>query len=195
MSVIKSLIGLSAIALIAAGCSKQADDVAASNAPATAPVEANSDSGGMASMAGMASVPAMDGATAVMSFTKAPLMDPNTAEMMALASLPQLSEAEAQKLVDARPFETPSDMHAVLSDSKSEAELKALYSVLFVKVGLNSGADADYRLIPSTLSARKLAHEFEEYRPYSTMDDFKREMAKYVSAAEVEFLSRYVTLD
>jgi hypothetical protein len=80
----------------------------------------------------------------------------------------------------------------------SEVELNGvpgLTDALFVKVGLNTGAEEDYKLIPSTMSPGKLAHEFEEYRPYESMDQFRREMAKYVSEEEVAYLVRYVTLD
>ena len=59
----------------------------------------------------------------------------------------------------------------------------------------NSGAEDDFKLIPSTMSPGKLAHEFEEYRPYDSISQFRREMAKYVSEDEVTYLTRYVTLD
>lgn len=181
---------MSALALIIAACSQQADNTPVAAAPA-----ASTTPDGMAMGAGMAGMAGNEAALTDLIFTNAPLMNPNTAEMMALASLPGLSQADAQALVDARPFATPSEMNAVLSSRKSEAELRAIYSAVFVKVGLNSGENEDFRLVPSSLSARKLAHEFEEYRPYKTMDDFTREMAKYVSAEEVSFLTRYVTLD
>ena len=45
------------------------------------------------------------------------------------------------------------------------------------------------------MSPGKLAHEFEEYRPYESMDQFSREMSKYVSDGEVAYLTRFVTLD
>ena len=41
----------------------------------------------------------------------------------------------------------------------------------------------------------KMVHEFEEYRPYRSMDQFRREIGKYVDADEVARLESYVTLD
>ena len=38
----------------------------------------------------------------------------------------------------------------------------------------------------------RMHHEFEEYRPYSAMAEFRREMGKYVDDGEVDRLSRYV---
>jgi hypothetical protein len=41
----------------------------------------------------------------------------------------------------------------------------------------------------------RMAHEFEEYRPYTSLEQFRREIGKYVDAAEVARLESYVTLD
>lgn len=128
-------------------------------------------------------------------FSAQPLIDPNTATAEQLAQVPGLTEAAAQAVVENRPYATPSELHAVISDGMSEDDLFTVYSAMFVKVKLNSSANEDFRLVPSTLSARKLAHEFEEYRPYSSIEDFRREMKKYVSEAEVAFLERYVIVD
>ncbi len=131
---------------------------------------------------------------AVQTFATAPLIDPNSATEAALA-LTGLSGADVAAIVSGRPFASMSALHAVIGEGKDPATIKALYSVLFIKVGLNTGSEDDYKLIPSSLTPRHLAHEFDEYRPYASLDDFAREMSKYVSAAEVENLKRYVTLD
>jgi hypothetical protein len=39
-----------------------------------------------------------------------------------------------------------------------------------------------------------MRHEFEEYRPYSAMAQFQREMGKYVDDEEVARMSRYVEI-
>lgn len=128
-------------------------------------------------------------------FASAPLINPNDATEAQLAAIKGLSEADVATIVSGRPFASMSDFHAAISDGKEPEAIKGLYNVLFIKVGLNTGSEDDYKLIPSTLSPSHLAHEFEEYRPYDSLDDFAREMKKYVSAAEVENLKRYVTLD
>jgi hypothetical protein len=128
-------------------------------------------------------------------FSTAPLIDPNTAPESALSAVPGLSSAGVSAIVAGRPFSTPTELHAVIGEELSEEDQRAVYTAMFIKVSLNSGAEADYKLIPSTLSPGKLAHELEEYRPYESMDQFRREMSKYVSDEEVAHLSRYVTLD
>lgn len=130
-----------------------------------------------------------------LTFPTVPLIDPNTASEAELSAVPGLSDAAVAAIVAGRPFSSPSALHAVIGDGLSEDDQWAIYNALFIKVGLNTGAEDDYKLIPSTLSPGKLAHEFEEYRPYESMDQFQREMAKYVSEEEVAYLTRYVTLD
>ncbi len=38
----------------------------------------------------------------------------------------------------------------------------------------------------------KMVHEFEEYRPYVSIQQFRKEMSKYVGADEIENFERYV---
>ena len=128
-------------------------------------------------------------------FATAVLIDPNTASEDILAAVPGMSEAAVAAVVGSRPFATPSELDAAIGDVLDEEGRKMVYALVFVKVGLNSGAEEDYKLIPSTMSPGKLAHEFEEYRPYESMEQFSREMSKYVSDAEVAYLERFVTLD
>jgi len=128
-------------------------------------------------------------------YSSAPLINPNEASPAQLASVEGLRDTDVAAILAGRPFSSMSSLHAIISVGKEASELTDLYGRLFIKVGLNTGAEEDYKLIPSTLSPRHLAHEFDEYRPYSSLDDFAREMKKYVSDAEVENLKRYVTLD
>jgi len=134
---------------------------------------------------------AQDGPT----FSTAPLVDPNTATQEELAAVAGLNTEAVQAILENRPFATPSALHAVIGESIGEDNQFSVYSAIFVPVKLNSSSNDDFRLVPSTLTARKLAHEFEEYRPYSSIDQFRREMSKYVSDEEVDFLTRYVIVD
>jgi hypothetical protein len=129
------------------------------------------------------------------SFPTTPLIDPNAVPETVLAEIHGLSDSAIAAVIAGRPFATPSALHAVIGGLLTDDEQKQVYELMFIKVGLNSGAEEDYRLIPSTMSAGKLAHEFDEYRPYESIDQFRREMAKYVSDDEVAYLARFVTLD
>jgi len=128
-------------------------------------------------------------------FATAALIDPNTASADVIAAIPGVNAELAQQVISGRPYATPSALNVVLKEAVGENELKSIYSAMFVTVDLNTGSSADYQLIPTTMSPKRLAHEFEEYRPYSSMEQFSREMSKYVSAEEVAFLRRYVTIN
>jgi DNA uptake protein ComE-like DNA-binding protein len=68
-----------------------------------------------------------------------------------------------------------------------------LEQYVFVPVGLNSASDEDILTIPG-LGPRML-REFREYRPYTNIEQFRREIGKYVDDGEVARLERYVVVD
>ena len=104
-----------------------------------------------------------------------------------------ISENAAAVIVAGRPFKTIGDLNAALGSSMSEDDLEALYGKVFVPIDLNSASREDILLIPGV--GGRMAHEFEEYRPYTSMEQFRREMGKYVDDEEVARLEMYVTLD
>jgi radical SAM superfamily enzyme with C-terminal helix-hairpin-helix motif len=71
-------------------------------------------------------------------------------------------------------------------------ELARLTQYVYVRIDLNTAADEAITSIPG-IGARML-REFKEYRPYTAMAQFRREMAKYVDANEVERMARYVEM-
>ena len=63
---------------------------------------------------------------------------------------------------------------------------------MFVPIHLNTARDEDILTIPG-LGSRML-REFKEYRPYKNIEQFRKEIGKYVDKKEVARLERYVTL-
>ena len=120
----------------------------------------------------------------------AELLNPNLASEAELASVPGVDARLAAAIVEMRPHLTPSDLDSVLSASLDEDAREAAYGALFRPLNLNTATEAEIWLIPGM--SRKMVHEFEEYRPYRSMDQFRREMSKYVDDAEVERLASYV---
>jgi DNA uptake protein ComE-like DNA-binding protein len=59
-------------------------------------------------------------------------------------------------------------------------------------INLNTASDAEILSIPGV--GQRMLHEFKEYRPYTSMDQFRREIGKYVDKAEVARLEQYVTI-
>ncbi|MEM1152192.1 MAG: hypothetical protein AAGI03_16885 [Pseudomonadota bacterium] len=118
------------------------------------------------------------------------LLNPNLASESELAALPNVSEELAKQIVAGRPFLRGDDLHALVAADLSEAQLEELYGVMFLPLNLNTASRAVIMRVAGM--SRKMAHEFEEYRPYTSIEQFRREMGKYVDDAEVARLEQYV---
>ena len=121
------------------------------------------------------------------------VMNANTATAQEIAGLPHMDEVLANVIVNNRPFVTIGELHHLLSSDLDEEQLEEVYRQLFVPINLNDAKRSDILLIPGV--GGRMAHEFEEYRPYSNIEQFRREIGKYVDEAEVARLEQYVTLD
>ena len=117
----------------------------------------------------------------------------NTASAEEIAALPHMDEALADVVIRNRPFGTIGELNALLGADLDKDQLEELYGKLFVPINLNEAKRSDILLIPGV--GGRMAHEFEEYRPYSNMEQFRREIGKYVDEEEVARLEQYVTLD
>jgi DNA uptake protein ComE-like DNA-binding protein len=121
------------------------------------------------------------------------VLNANTATEEQIAALPNMDNVLAAAVAKNRPFLSIGDLNDLLSADLGEEELAELYARLFVPINLNDAAESDIMLIPGM--NKRMAHEFEEYRPYSSLEQFRREIGKYVDEAEVARLEQYVTLD
>ena len=121
------------------------------------------------------------------------LMNANSATAEEIAGMPHMDEILASVVVNNRPYVTIGELNHLLSSDLDEDQLEALYGRLFVPIDLNDARRSDILLIPGV--GGRMAHEFEEYRPYSNIEQFRREIGKYVDEAEVARLEQYVTLD
>ena len=124
----------------------------------------------------------------------ATLVNANTATPAELSQVPGLNAATAKALVSRRPFASMTALDTLLGEQKLTREQRtALYERLFVPVNLNTASDADILLIPRL--GKRMLGEFKEYRPYKAMEQFRREIGKYVDAKEVARFERYVTIN
>lgn len=97
-----------------------------------------------------------------------------------------LSEEVVQKLLAARPFLSMADFNSIIELENTEE----LFKKIFVPFNLNTTEEKDFKMIPGV--GDKMAHEFEEYRPYTSILQFKREIGKYVDEQEVARYLNYV---
>ena len=93
-----------------------------------------------------------------------------------------------------RPYKSLAVFHREMRKYWDEAEVSRLEQYVFVPVNLNTATDEEILSIPAQQPNRVL-REFKEYRPYTSLDQFHKEMRKYWDEKEVNRLKRYVTLN
>jgi len=121
------------------------------------------------------------------------MVDPNTATREQLAAVPGLSPAAVDALIAGRPYADMRGVDSVLSAAQVDsAGREAAFATLWKPLDLNRASAEEIELIPGV--GPRMRHEFEEYRPYTDMAQFRREIGKYVDEAEVARLEKYVTL-
>ena len=117
-------------------------------------------------------------------------LNPNLATAEQLATVPGMTPAIIEAVVAGRPYLTMTALDAALAKSFTVAQRKALYPKLFLEVNLNTATDAEFNLIPGM--GPKMLKEFNEYRPYASLAVWRKEIGKYVDAAEVARFEQYV---
>ncbi len=118
------------------------------------------------------------------------VLNPNQVGEEELLALPHMTEALAASLMNERPFLSMLDVDAIVSKSLDEDQRNAIYARLFLPINLNTASREEILLVPGV--GRRMAHEFEEYRPYKALAQFRREMGKYVDDDEVARMEQFV---
>ena len=118
------------------------------------------------------------------------LLDPNLADREALEALPHVDASVANVIINGRPYLSATELDVELLGTLEDDEREELYGALFRQLDLNSAPEAEIMLIPGM--SKKMAHEFEEYRPYASLEQFRREIGKYVDEDEVARLEQYI---
>lgn len=119
-------------------------------------------------------------------------LNPNSASLEQLMGVPGMTEEAANATVAGRPYDDMLGVDAAIS-SLPEASRDSIYTEVWIPIELNSATDEEILLIPGV--GDRMLHEFEEYRPYTSMDEFMREIGKYVDDEELARLASYVTLN
>jgi DNA uptake protein ComE-like DNA-binding protein len=117
------------------------------------------------------------------------LLDANSATEAELRA-GDIDAAVVSKIVAGRPFASATALDEALAATVTEQQREQLYGRVFVTINLNTASRSEILLIPGLND--RMAHEFEEYRPYTSLEQFRREIGKYVPAAEVARLEQYV---
>ena len=118
------------------------------------------------------------------------LLNPNLASPEQLSAISNIDAELTRKILSARPFLAPEKLHEVLSSELDRDELDSVYRQLFLPINLNEASRESILSIPGV--GERMAHEFEEYRPYKALAQFRREIGKYVDDDGVARLEQYV---
>lgn len=131
-----------------------------------------------------------DGANAEEAASSAIVVNPNLAGADELGALPGMSKALVDSIMAQRPFLGMEALHLVVSQHLGDEEVEKLYVQMFIPINLNTASEEEILLVPGV--GKRMAHEFEEYRPYRAIAQWRREMGKYVDDTEVARMEKYV---
>jgi DNA uptake protein ComE-like DNA-binding protein len=117
----------------------------------------------------------------------------NTGTREEILLIPRVGNKMFHEFLEYRPYKALAQFHREIGKYVDDKELARLEQYVFVPVHLNTASDADIQTIPGVGS--RMLHEFKEYRPYKSIEQFRREIGKYVDKTELARLERYVTLN
>ena len=118
------------------------------------------------------------------------VLNPNTAGEEELAAVPHLTAALVDQMVEARPFLSVTALNELLSHTLSDEQIAEVFPRLFLPINLNEASEEEILLVPGV--GNRMAHEFDEYRPYVAIAVWRREMGKYVDDDEVARMEQFV---
>jgi DNA uptake protein ComE-like DNA-binding protein len=117
----------------------------------------------------------------------------NTASDAEILLIPGLGNRMLGEFKEYRPYRALAQFRREIGKYVDDKELARLEQYVFVPINLNTASDADILSIPGL--GQRMLGEFKEYRPYKAIQQFRREIGKYVDDKEVARLERYVTLN
>jgi DNA uptake protein ComE-like DNA-binding protein len=123
-------------------------------------------------------------------------MKPRTA-LPALLSISALvavaaCSSGAKKAADTTTAVADTSMAAPTTTASTTTVTTDTSTAAIVPININTATDAEILKIPGV--GPKMLHEFKEYRPWTSIAQFRREIGKYVDKAEVARLEKYIVI-
>ena len=124
--------------------------------------------------------------------------------MNRIAAVPKLLSLSALIAVGActSKSDTPADTTAAVdttavaatttASTTTATSSTAATGAAIVPININTATDAEILKIPGV--GPRMLHEFKEYRPWTSIAQFRREIGKYVDKAEVARLEQYIVI-
>lgn len=117
----------------------------------------------------------------------------NTASREEIQMIPGMGRRMLREFLEYRPYKALAQFRKEIGKYVDEKELARLEQYVFVPINLNSASDADILSIPGM--GPRMLREFKEYRPYKNIEQFRKEIGKYVSPKEVRHYELYVIVE
>lgn len=125
-------------------------------------------------------------------------VDVNRGTDAELMLIPGVDARKLTALKSQRPWKTFEQFQTEIAKTTSAAEATRLEQYLFIPIELNTWTDPIMDSFASIgVGTRQWKREFAEYRPWTSMEQFEREISKYLRArpAELKRLARYVIIN
>ncbi|HLG04894.1 MAG TPA: hypothetical protein VI383_02000, partial [Gemmatimonadales bacterium] len=107
--------------------------------------------------------------------------------------IPGVGNRMVREFLEYRPYDGLARFRREIGKYVNAEEVARLEQYVFVPINLNTASDEDILSIPGV--GPRMLREFKEYRPYPSIEKFRREIGKYVNAREVARLERYVMVN
>ena len=119
-------------------------------------------------------------------------LDLNTASDEEILSIPGIGNRMLREFKEYRPYKALAQFKREMGKYVKPEEVDRMAGYVFVPMDLNTASDEDLLTIPGL--GNRMLREFKEYRPYKAVEQFRREMGKYVKPGEVSRLERYIVI-
>jgi DNA uptake protein ComE-like DNA-binding protein len=100
--------------------------------------------------------------------------------------------SDANKAADTTMAVTDTATSVVTTASTTTTTTADTAGAAIVPVNINTATDAEILKIPGV--GPRMLREFKEYRPWTSIAQFRREIGKYVDKAEVARLEKYIVI-
>ena len=116
----------------------------------------------------------------------------NAATREEIMLVPGAGTRMTREFLEYRPYVAMTQFRREIGKYVNAEEVARLEQYVFIPIDLNKATDEDFLSIPGV--GQRMLREFKEYRPWRTMEQFRREIGKYVDKNELARLERYVVI-
>lgn len=107
--------------------------------------------------------------------------------------IPGVGNRMLHEFEEYRPYVALRQFEREIGKYVDDDEVARMEQYVFVPIDLNTASEEDILSLPGV--GNRMAHEFDEYRPWKSLAQFRREIGKYVDDDEVARLERFVVIN